>query len=195
MPGASRMYPETDLPLLRISREIINNAKESLPKLRTEVRKELREKGLSEEQIQILLKTDKLEEFESLLKLINDSKFIFKVLIEIPKEVGKHESKSVSEIDEILTLDIIESIVDLVDKKKIGRDDIKNIMEEIVKGKSFDEAVKIEKVDLGEVENEVAELIKKKPGLSVGGYMGLIMHKFKGKISGKEVNEILGKLL
>jgi len=195
MPGSARMYPETDLPLLRISRDIINNAKESLPKLRTEVRKELREKGLNEEQIQILLKTGKLEEFESLLKIINDSKFIFKVLIEIPKEVGRHEGKSFSEVEEVLTLDVIESIVNLVDKEEVSREDVKHVVEEIVKGKSFDEAVKIEKVDLSEVENEIAKIIKKKPGLSLGGYMGLIMQKFKGKISGKEVNEILKKLL
>jgi Glu-tRNA(Gln) amidotransferase subunit E-like FAD-binding protein len=53
----------------------------------------------------------------------------------------------------------------------------------------------MEKVDLGDVESEIVKLVKKKPGLSVGGYMGLIMKEFKGKVSGKEVSEILGKLV
>ena len=41
MPGSDRMYPETDLPLLKISRDIINNAKKDLPKLRSVVQDEL----------------------------------------------------------------------------------------------------------------------------------------------------------
>ncbi len=53
----------------------------------------------------------------------------------------------------------------------------------------------IEKVDLSDIEGEIAKIVKEKPGLSVGGYMGLVMQKFKGKISGKEVSEILKKLL
>ena len=83
MPGSARMYPETDLPLLRISREIINEAKRTLPKLRQELRKELTRKGLREDEIRILLKQNKLEEFEVLLKLVNEPRFIFKVLFAI----------------------------------------------------------------------------------------------------------------
>ena len=35
LPGSARMYPETDLPLLKISRDFINEAKKTLPKLRS----------------------------------------------------------------------------------------------------------------------------------------------------------------
>lgn len=195
MPGAARMYPETDLPLLKISREMINKAKKSLPKLRSEVKKELVKKGLREDDIQILLKQGKLEEFESLLKLVDDSRFIFKVLVEIPQEIASHEGKKMKDIGKILTLDIIESIVDKVRKSELDKSDVKHVMEEIVSGKSFEEAVKLEKVDLGDVEDYVVRLIREKPGLSVGGYMGLVMKEFKGKVSGKEVSEILNKLL
>ena len=44
-----------------------------------------------------------------------------------------------------------------------------------------------------ELLNLAKKLVKQKPGLSVGGYMGLVMNEFKGKISGKEVMEILKK--
>jgi len=56
IPGSARMYPETDLPLLRISRQLVNEAKASLPKLRSQVKKELIKIGLREDEIQILLK-------------------------------------------------------------------------------------------------------------------------------------------
>ncbi len=192
MPGSARMYPETDLPLLRITRDIVNKAKRTLPKLRSEVKGELVKKGLREEEVQILLKQGRLEEFESLLKLINEPRFIFKVLVETPKEVGRHFGKDVSEI---LTLDIIESIVDKVRRGELDRSDVKHVMEEIVKGKRFDEAVKLEKIDLSEIEDYVVKLIREKPGLSVSGYMGLIMDKFKGQVSGKDVSEMLRKLV
>ena len=62
------------------------------------------------------------------------------------------------------------------------------------KGKSFEDAIKIEKLDLNEIEEEIAKMVKEKPGLSIGGYMGLIMQKFKGKISGKDATDVLSKL-
>ncbi len=192
MPGAARMYPETDLPLLRISRQLLNEAKRTLPKLRSEIKLGLAKKGLREDEIQILLKQAKLEEFEALLNLINEPRFIFRALVEIPREIARREGKK---IDDILTLDVIESIVNGVREGKINRNDVKHVMEEVVKGKPLDEALEIEKADLGEIEGEIANLVKRKPGLSIGAYMGLIMKKFKGKISGMEVNEILEKLL
>ncbi len=192
LPSSARMYPETDLPLLKISKSIIDEAKRSLPKIRSEIRKDLMKKGLEEYQIKLLLKENKLEEFGVLLELIKDSKFIYQILIEIPKEIASHEGKDVSEI---LSLDIIESIVNAVKNNKIDKRNIKHVMEEIVRGKSLDEAISIERVDLSEIEAEIAKLVKEKPGLSIGAYMGLIMSKFKGKISGREVSDIVNRLI
>ncbi len=195
MPGSSRMYPETDLPLLKISREIINEAKSTLPKLRSEIKAGFKEKGLSEEMIKLLSHGDKIEEFESLLKIINEPNFIAKVLFIFPKEIASHEKISDEKINDILNLDLIESIINAVDKRKIKKEDVKHVMEEIAKGKSFEQAVKLEKIDLSEIESEIAKIVHEKPGLSIGAYMGLIMQKFKGKISGKDATDILNKLL
>ncbi|MDD5193276.1 MAG: Glu-tRNA(Gln) amidotransferase subunit GatE [Candidatus Nanoarchaeia archaeon] len=193
MPGSARMYPETDLPLLYISRDIINEAKKTLPKLREEIREELKHKGLSEEMIRLLVSENKVEEFLSLFKIIDDANLIAKTMVLIPRDIASHEN--ISNIDNILTLDIIESILHAIVSEKIKKEDIKNIMEAVAKGKSFEEAIKIEKVDLGEVEEEIAKIVKEKPGLSIGGYMGLIMQKFKGKINGKDATDILNKLI
>jgi len=192
LPGSSRMYPETDLPLLRIKKEIIDEAKKTLPKLRSEIRGELTKKGLHEDQAKIILKDEKLEDFENLLKIIDEPKFIFKVLIEIPKEIASHEKINV---EDKLTFDIIECIVNSVKENKIEKHDVKHVMEEIVKGKPLQEAIKLEKIDLSEIEAEIVKIVKEKPGLSIGGYMGLIMSRFKGKVSGKEATEILQKLI
>ena len=192
MPGSARMYPETDLPLLYIKRDLINEIKATLPKLRSEIRGELRGRGLSEEMIK-LLDVEKLPIFESLLKLINDANFIGKVLLLLPKEIASHEK--IEDIDSVLTHDIIESVVRAVVLNRITREDVKMVLTEIAKGKSFDEAIKIEKVNLHDVAGEIAKIVAEKPGLSIGGYMGLIMQKFHGKVSGKDATDILNKLL
>ena len=191
LPGAARMYPETDLPLLKISREMINHAKKTLPKLKTEVREELREKGLSEEMIKLVLSENKIEEFKALLKLYNQPNFIVKALLLYPKEISSHEK--IKNIDKKLTVDIIESIIENVAKKKISEQQVKQVMKEIVKGKKLEEALKIEKPETENLEQEIINLLKQKPGLSQGAYMGLLMQKHKGKISGKEIAEILKK--
>jgi len=191
MPGAERMYPETDLPLLKISHDLINEVRNSLPKLREDIRGELKQKGLNDEMIKLVLSSGMLEEFEALLKVYNNSVFVAKVLFIMPKEIASHEK-----IDEsIFTVDIIETILKAVSNKKILEEDVKGVMEKIAKKMPLDEALKVEKKDIGEIEAEIAKIVKEKPGLSIGGYIGLVMAKFKGKVSGKDVSDILGKLV
>jgi glutamyl-tRNA(Gln) amidotransferase subunit E len=193
MPGSSRMYPETDLPLLNISREIINHAKKTLPKLRSDIKLKLKEKGLNEEMIKLLTFENKLEDFEALLKIINDPILIIKTMIIIPREIATKEK--IKNINESLTLDIIESVIEAIKNKKISKDQIKQVLTDIAKGKTFEKAIKIESVEISDLETEIAKLLKDKPGLSTGGYMGLVMEKFKGKVSGKQASEILNKFL
>ncbi|MDP7141544.1 MAG: GatB/YqeY domain-containing protein, partial [Candidatus Woesearchaeota archaeon] len=44
-----------------------------------------------------------------------------------------------------------------------------------------------------DLEKEIKAIIKQKPGLSIGAYMGIIMSKYKGKVDGKEVMKVLKK--
>ncbi|PIN77614.1 Glu-tRNA(Gln) amidotransferase GatDE subunit E [Candidatus Woesearchaeota archaeon CG10_big_fil_rev_8_21_14_0_10_34_12] len=193
MPGSSRMYPETDLPLLKISRELMNEVKKSLPKLKSEIRGELRERGLGEEMIKLLLSENKLDEFEALIKLYNKPDFIVKSLVLWPKEIASKEKLDEKQKEKRLSTDIIESIIHEVAKKKLREEDVKQILQELAKGKKLEEALKLEKKEI-KLEEEIRKLIKEKPNLSINAYMGLMMQKHKG-ISGKDVMEILKKLL
>ena len=191
MPGAERMYPETDLPLLKISRDLTNEIRNSLPKLREDIRGELKHKGLNDEMIKLVIGSGMLEEFEALLKVYNKPVFVAKILLLIPKEIASHEKVD----EDIFTIDITETVLKAVADKKIGEEDVKSVMEKIAKNIPLKEALNVERKDRGEIESEIARIVKEKPGLSIGGYMGLVMAKFKGKVSGKEVSDILGKLI
>ncbi len=193
LPGSARMYPETDLPLLVISKQMIDKAKKTLPKLRTEIKQELKITGLNEEMIKILLNENKLEEFKNLVKIYNKPNFIVKTLILWPNEIASHNN--ISNIEEKIPIDAIEHIIQALAQKKINEQNVKNILKDIAKGKTLKKAMEIEKTDKSEIEEEIINLIKQKPSLSIGAYMGLLMKKYKGKISGKELSELLKKHL
>jgi len=193
LPGASRMYPETDLPLLHITRDMINEAKAALPRLKSELRSELKAGGLSEEMTKLILQENKLQEYKELINVWNNPNLIAKLLILWKKEIASHEKIKEQEIDKKITIDIAESILQLVKDKKIDESQAKRIMTDIAKGKDANEALKIEKVS--NLEEEILKLIKEKPGLSINAYMGLAMAKFKDKASGKEIMAVLKRIV
>ncbi len=195
MPGAARMYPETDLPLLRISRERINKLKKSLPKLRSEIEKELKKKGLNSEMIQIMFKENKTNLFLNLIKVYDSPVLIGKMILLYPKEIAKHLKKSLDDVEKTLDEEKYSFVLESLRNKKIEESQIKEVLERIVKGASLEEAIKFEKVDLSEIEEEIFKIIKSKPGLSPNAYMGLVMKQFRGKIDGKSAMEIIQKFL
>ena len=192
LPGSARMYPETDLPLLKISRDLINDVKKTLPKLKSEIEKELKSKGLNQEMIKLLFKQNKLEEFRELLEIVNKPQLIAKILLIFPKEIAKHKKIKLLKVEGKIE-DILPDVLNLVLKKKITESQIKHVLERIVKGESFKDAVVFEKQDVNVIEEKIMKIIKDKPGLSEKAYMGLIMKEFKGKIDGKTAMEIIKK--
>jgi len=191
MPGSARMYPETDLPLLFISREKINSVKNKLPKLRDEIKFELKKKGLNSEMINLIVSDNLLEDFKSLEPLTNDLNLIVKMLVLWPKDISKKIGKNLKQVEKILNLDVLEEILKKGVKENLTNGVIQDMMAKVVSGVALEDVLKVEKKDLNDVEEFVSKIVKEKPGLSIGGYMGLVMAEFKGKVSGKEVMEIL----
>jgi len=179
MPGAARMYPETDVPLLKISRDLINETKKNLPKLASEHRSYLDEFGLNPELVKIIVKKKKVEDFKTLIQEHNNPNLVAKML-------------TLFQPENPINVDKLEEILENVAKKKISENDVKNVMKKLSEGSSLNEASKKANIDL---KGEVEKLIKEKPGLSQGAYMGLVMGKFKGEVSGKEVSDILKEVM
>jgi len=192
LPGAARMYPETDLPMLHISREMINEARATLPKLKKEIKQELKAEGLSEEMTKLILQENKLDDYKELIAVWNNPNLVAKVLVLWKKEIASHEKLKESEVEKKVTLDVCESILQLIQQGKIDESQAKKLMTDIAKGKDANEALKVEKVE--NLEEEILKIVKEKPGLTINAYMGLVMEKFKGKVSGKQVMEILKRI-
>ena len=197
IPGAARMYPETDLELVKIGLEQINRIKKSLPKLKSDIRDELRKKGLTEELISLVLESDELlDEFTTLIRVYSkDANLVAKMITLWRAEIASREKKTIGEISDILTEKVLEKMLVAVKEKKIEFSDVKSVMLKISSGEAFEEATKFEKISDDKIEQEIREIVKEKPGLGVGGYMGLIIGKLGKDIDKKKAMEILQKVL
>lgn len=195
MPGAARMYPETDLPLLKVSREFINEAKRTMPKMKEDIEKELEEKGLTNEMIKLVFKKGKIEQFKELLKVIDNANLVVKTLLVWPKEIASHRKISEEKLGELLNLDSIEFVLQSVKDKKIQESHVKNVLDKITSGESPEKSIIIEKHDESIIEEHIMKIMKDKPGLSMNAYMGLVMRELKGKITGEEAMNIIKKHL
>jgi Glu-tRNA(Gln) amidotransferase subunit E-like FAD-binding protein len=193
MPGGARMYPETDLSLLKISRSLLDDVKKTIPKLRTEIGEELKKKGLNEEMVKLLFKENKIEEFKELLEVLDKPQLIIKLLLLFPKEISSHEKISIEKVGQTLNSEIMIKVLEALKKGKVSESNIKNILERIVKGEEFEKAAIENKEDKNAVEEKIMKIISSKPGLSANAYMGLAMSELKGQADGKEIMEIIRK--
>jgi len=148
LPGSARMYPETDLPLLRISRQMIDQAKKTLPKMSKDIERDLKEQGLNKEMISLLLKQNKIEEFKELSNVISKPMVIAKTLLIFPKEIAKHKKIPLNKIDKIFSKDVLVYVLENLKKGKISENQIKHVLENIAKGEDYQKALKIKKEDL-----------------------------------------------
>lgn len=194
MPGQARMYPETDLPLLRISRDKVNDLKKALPKLRVEIKGELQKKGVSEELINLVI--ENLDEFEVLMGVYEkDANLIAKMISLWPSEFASKLKKKVEEIKSILNESVLEKVLEALKESKIGEGDVKGLLMDIASGKSVEEALKVEKVGVDELEAQISEIVKEKPGLRANAYMGIVISRLGPNVDKRKAMEILNKLV
>ncbi len=196
MPGKARMYPETDLPLLRISRDRINRIKKELPRLKDEIRNELRKKGLSEELINLVLSGGFLGEFSVLMRVgIKDANLVGKMVTLWRQEFASKLGESFEEIKNKLNERILEEVLERVRDGKLDEGHVKDVLWNILNGKKIGEALKVEKAGDDELEEKIRRIAKEKPGLRENAYMGLVIKELGERIDKRKAMEILKRVL
>jgi len=198
MPGAARLYPETDLPLIRISDQFVKEIRSKLPKLLKEITSKLKKRGVNEQYASMLVKERKVDNFKQLLKSKVDANLIAKSLVLFPKEIAGKEGLSLEGVCNRLNNEILLKVFSYVKSKKVSESAVKQVLTSYVKEKNLEKAIKaagnIKKAS-GAVEAEVKKLLNSKKGLSQGAYMGILMEQFKGKVEPRELAQIISKLL
>ena len=123
-----------------------------------------------------------VEEFQHVEPL-----FIANTLINTPKEI-KSRNKAAKPIDH----GDIKEALNFLNEKKISKEAVFELLLQVAEGKKMD-IHQFKKADTSNLDKEVQDLIKQKPNLNIGAYMGLLMAKYRGKVDGKELMQVLRK--
>jgi Glu-tRNA(Gln) amidotransferase subunit E-like FAD-binding protein len=182
MPGSARMYPETDIEDITISKEILDSIK--LPELIVEKVLALEQKYKIDDVLASEIIKNKID-FEDYVKKHNISpETIAETIINIPKEYKKR-------FDNYVNKEEIEKVLEYLSKNLISKNDIIDVISDMKNNKL--ELNKYKKMDIKDIENEIRNIVEKNKELTENAVMGMIMSKYKGKVNGKDVMNIIKK--
>ncbi|PIN81557.1 Glu-tRNA(Gln) amidotransferase GatDE subunit E [Candidatus Woesearchaeota archaeon CG10_big_fil_rev_8_21_14_0_10_30_7] len=170
MPGAARMYPETDIPVININAKNVE-----LPELFDAKIKKFQKFGLSKDLAEKLVKkTNYSDLFETLMRFKKiKPAFIAEVLVNIFDLNDKP----------------IEQTFEALNNGKITQESVLRILSEYSKaGKLNLEQNLMSEED---IRREIKKIIAEKKGLAFNALMGLAMHQLKGKAEGKLIARIV----
>jgi glutamyl-tRNA(Gln) amidotransferase subunit E len=185
MPGAARMYPETDISLITNVKDIMKEI--TLPELIDEKALRLEKKynitaelarGLVEEEID-------LENFK--FKTL-EMKYVANVLVNYSKEIQSRFNLDASK----LSKEDFKEVLGYLDDGKISKEAVLEILVEFSKGNKID-LTKYKALDANEVEKIIKKLVEENPNLTIGALMGDAMKILRGKVDGKVIMDLLKK--
>jgi len=174
LPGASRMYVETDIPSIKITKEMLNI---KVPKLIIEQVNELKSKYQLSEELATSLIKEKID-FYHYAKTY--PKIATTLLASILINNYKGHKKS------------IDFVLDALNRNLITKDVVNEILADLKLGKTIN-LENYKKINEKEIINEIKKIIREKPGLSLNAIMGLLMSKYKGKVQGAKLIELIKK--
>lgn len=203
-PGASRMYPETDISSIPISNSILDSLHDKVVRMSEDAVTTLVDKyGLNKKLAQQVFDSNYFELFE---KIANSTKieptFIASKLTEDLVRLGRLGFEI-----ELLIDDLIEEVFNRLDANILAKESITLIFEKIVKreAKTVDEAVSVLGINpitedevqkiIDNIISENLPLISEKGIGSQGLLMGRSMAALRGKVEGQKVNSLLKKKL
>ncbi len=187
MPGAQRMYPETDVTLIKITKEMLQKIK--IPELISEKVESLEEiHNLQPEIARELIKKEiNFDHFVSQYRNI-EPQTIARILIEIPKEIKSRLGLNTSK----LTEDNFHAVLELINENKTQKEAALDVLADLIKDGKIN-INKYKAISDQELENEIKNIIEKNKVVSFGALMGIVMGKLKGKVEGKKVSELIKK--
>ncbi|MBI2646879.1 hypothetical protein HYW99_00205 [Candidatus Woesearchaeota archaeon] len=190
LPGAARLYPETDVLPVKVDKKYLKELKKSLPKLLMEKVEEFKKKYNLPKQI--AKEVIEYYNFEQLVKKFNkiEPLTIAHTLVNIPKEIKTRFSLDSSKLKN----EDFEEVLSYLNEGKVAKEAIIDLLVKKVRGVNID-LKHFEAISEKDLEKEIKKIIEEKPGLSVSAYMGLVMVKYRGKVDGKKVMEIVKKFL
>lgn len=200
LPTANRMYLETDIPLFKIDKEMVNDIRNNLPELPDEKKARIIEEySLSDDLATQLVKNLVADRFETILESVDvDATPVASLLAYDLKDLKRDGY----EID-ILTDDHLTGIFTLLADEKIAKDSVGKLTIAVIEDPATEiEALaesnnltllseeKVQEI-IAEIVESNAEMVKQRQMGAMGPLMGMSMKQLKGKADGSIVNKIV----
>jgi len=202
-PGAARMYPETDVPPITITEEMLKRAETIKPKNPVELIKELMTVyKLPKDMAEKMISSVRFDLAYRLVKKYHGklhSTVVVRTVVDTLKELER-EGVEVEKIKD----EHIEEVLDKVAEGKIAKEAIPEVLKKVAEGSTVENAIKElgldKKIDVEKVVREVVEkykdeIEKRGPQRSFGFVMGKVMAELRGKVDGKVVAQTVRKIL
>lgn len=187
MPGAARMYPETDVPLIFPDLKAIK-----VPELLTEKMVRYQEKfGLGADLAEFVAKSDRVLLFEEMITKYPKIKpaFVADVLVSLPVEIRRKYSLD----PELLTEEQLREFFRALAQDQIHKDIAIDVLIDMIKGTyHLDRYARMGTENIHQI---IKEVVEKNKGAPFSALMGLCMKELAGKASGQFISEQLKKLL
>ncbi len=199
LPGSARMYPETDVPPVRLTPELLA-AVAGIPVEMPEqwVERISREMGLVPAQAEQLINRGQDAEFEGLAGR-HDPKLVGLVLLSVLPELER-EGVAVDDVEE----DVLDQLLSGVSDGFYSKEVLPQVLERIVEhGEGPEEAAKALGLSIVDAEDVAAridaivqdrgDLVRERGRGAMGPLMGEVMKEFRGQVDGKELSRLLGE--
>jgi glutamyl-tRNA(Gln) amidotransferase subunit E len=203
MPGAARMYPETDIPPILITAEKMARITEHLPEVPEQKITRYQQHGLSGEEARQIVYGNRDGWFDILLKRFpQEAKKIARILTHT---VPKMEKEGLP-IDVINTPHIEQILAAIIDGA-FAKEGIPSVLAYLIENPDAAISDAIDACDIGALNehqirkqiqtilNENQALVKERGVHASGALMGIAMHKMRGRADGALINQVLSEEL
>lgn len=203
-PGAARMYPETDVPPIQVSRSYVESLRGRLPELpEHRMQRIIRDHGLNEKLAKQVLESEFSQLFEKAVEETDVSPTLVAVVLTETLKALKREHVDIENVsdEQFLVLFL------LVGSGKVTKEAVSDVISWLAKhnGAKVEEAV--DALGLGilsesELERIVDSLVEDNRKMlaergekAFGILMGLMMSKVRGRVKAEVVSELVGRKL
>jgi len=179
LPGGARMYPETDIPPIRIAEKYIDKLREELPPLPEERVKQIMKLGINEELAWQIIQDGMDDIFEETVNKYGYPTIVARAII-----------NGCPEIDYLTIFSALAS-------GRFAKEAVDEIIERACNGEDLDMLISLfsQKIDVDlvikRIIKEKIDLIKEKGERAFKPLMGLVMKELRGKVDGKIISEKL----
>ena len=201
-PGSARMYPETDIPPILVTKNELETAENNIPKPWDESIVDLQKKyDLNEQLAEQIFDSQYIDLFEKIVEKTSvNPTFTASILC---SSITKLERDGLN--SKLLKNEEIAKAFEFLKSGKITKESIDIIFEDIMaeKSETIEEAIKntaIETIDEAKLEQIIEKITNENKGIiqnqkerAIGPLMGIAMKELRGKAPGEMINNLLLK--